>query len=72
MPPARHCVGAAKSIWKIRAELGNQLREIPINADLKQTEIAKLLSVQQLEVLHLINGHFTRFAIGKLIQLLDR
>ncbi|MEL7085699.1 MAG: XRE family transcriptional regulator [Cyanobacteria bacterium P01_A01_bin.3] len=57
---------------EIRAELGNQLREILIKTDLKQKEIAKLLSVQQPEVSHLINGHFTRFTIGKLIQFLDQ
>lgn len=57
---------------EIRAELGNQLRDILVKTDLKQKEIAKILAVQQPEVSHLVNGHFKRFTIGKLIQFLDR
>ncbi|MDV3349569.1 XRE family transcriptional regulator [Leptothoe sp. LEGE 181152] len=55
-----------------RAELGHQLRQILIKKRLKQRELATLLAIQQPEVSHLFNGHFTRFTIDKLIQLFYR
>lgn len=56
----------------LRVELGHRLREILIRKRLKQRELATLLAIQQPEVSHLFNGHFTRFTVDKLIQLFDR
>ncbi|MEO0535755.1 MAG: XRE family transcriptional regulator [Cyanobacteria bacterium P01_A01_bin.123] len=56
----------------LRAELGHKLREILIEKRLKQRELATLLAIQQPEVSHLFNGHFTRFTTDKLIQLFNR
>ena len=56
----------------LRTELGRELRKILIEKRLKQRELATLLAVQQPEVSHLFNGHFTRFTVDKLVQLLDR
>ena len=56
----------------LRAELGHELRQILIQKRLKQRELAKLLAIQQPEVSHIFNGHFSRFTIDKLIQLLNR
>ena len=56
----------------LRAELGHKLREILTKKMLKQRELATLLAIQQPEVSHLFNGHFTRFTIDKLIQLFNR
>ena len=56
----------------LRAELGSELRKILIEKRLKQRELATLLAVQQPEVSHLFNGHFTRFTTDRLIQFLNR
>ena len=64
--------GNKKSDLDLRAELGSRLREILIMKRLKQRELATLLAIQQPEVSHLFNGHFTRFTVDKLIQLFDR
>ena len=56
----------------LRAELGHELRQILIKKRLKQRELAKLLDIQQPEVSHILNGHFSRFTVDKLIQLLNR
>lgn len=56
----------------LRAELGHELRQILIQKSLRQRELAKLLDIQQPEVSHIFNGHFSRFTIDKLIQLLNR
>jgi len=56
----------------LRVELGHKLREILIEKKLKQRELATLLAIQQPEVSHLCNGHFTRFTIDKLIQFFNR
>ena len=64
--------GNKKSDLDLRAELGSRLREILIMKRLKQRELATLLAIQQPEVSHLFNGHFTRFTVDKLVQLLDR
>ncbi|MEM7061721.1 MAG: helix-turn-helix transcriptional regulator [Cyanobacteria bacterium P01_B01_bin.77] len=56
----------------IRTQLGHELREILIQKRLKQRELAILLAIQQPEVSHLFNGHFSRFTIDKLIQFFDR
>ncbi|MEM6521732.1 MAG: helix-turn-helix transcriptional regulator [Cyanobacteria bacterium P01_D01_bin.71] len=64
--------GHRKVELDLRTELGHKLREILVEKRLKQREIAALLAVQQPEVSHLYNGHFTRFTIDKLIQLFNR
>ncbi|MEM1243178.1 MAG: helix-turn-helix transcriptional regulator, partial [Cyanobacteria bacterium P01_H01_bin.26] len=56
----------------LRTELGRELRKILIEKRLKQRELATLLAVQQPEVSHLFNGHFTRFTTDRLIQFLNR
>lgn len=56
----------------LRAELGHELRQILIKKRLKQRELSKLLDIQQPEVSHILNGHFSRFTVDKLIQLLNR
>ncbi len=56
----------------LRIELGRALCEILIGKRLKQRELATLLAIQQPEVSHLFNGHFTRFTIDKLIQFFER
>ena len=56
----------------LRTELGHKLREILIQKRLKQRELATLLAIQQPEVSHLFNGHFTRFTIDKLIQFFNQ
>ena len=56
----------------LRIELGHELRKILIKKRLKQRELAKLLAVRQPEVSHIVNGHFTRFTVDKLIHLFDR
>jgi predicted XRE-type DNA-binding protein len=55
-----------------RTKLGLKLREILIEKQLKQREVARLLAIQQPEVSHLLNGHFSRFTTDKLIRLLYR
>ena len=56
----------------LRTELGREVRKILIEKRLKQRELATLLAVQQPEVSHLFNGHFTRFTTDRLIQFLNR
>ena len=64
--------GHSKVPLDLRIELGRALREILIEKRLKQRELATLLAIQQPEVSHLFNGHFTRFTIDKLIQFFER
>lgn len=40
--------------------------------DMKQRELAELLGVKQAEVSHLLNGHFSRFTVDKLLEFLKR
>ncbi len=39
---------------------------------MKQREIAELLGIKQTEVSHLLNGHFSRFTVDKLLDFLKR
>lgn len=39
---------------------------------MKQRELATLLNVKQTEISHLMNGHFSRFSIDRLIDFLVR
>ena len=56
----------------LRTELGYELRQLLIKTKLKQRELSTLLAIQQPEVSHLFNGHFNRFTVDKLVQLLNR
>lgn len=38
--------------------------------NLKQREIADMLGIKQAEVSHLLNGHFSRFTVDKLLEFL--
>ena len=58
--------------FDLRMKLGRKLREILIEKRLRQRELATLLAIQQPEVSHLLNSHFTRFTIDKLVQLFNR
>lgn len=55
-----------------RAQLGFQVWKILQAKELKQREIAKLLGIKQPEVSHLMNGEFSRFSEGKLMNFLKR
>ena len=61
-----------RSDMTVKLELGQQLRKILIDTNLKQRELAKILKIQQPEVSHILNQRFSRFTIDKLIQFLDR
>ena len=55
-----------------RAQLGFHVHKIISLQQLKQKEIASLLSIKQPEVSHLMNGHFSRFTADKLLDFLKR
>lgn len=55
-----------------QARIGFHIHKILVDKDLKQREIAALLGVKQPEVSHLMNGHFSRFSVGKLLDFLRR
>ena len=55
-----------------RAQLGFQVWKILKAKELKQREIAELLGIKQPEVSHLMNGEFSRFSEGKLMNFLKR
>ena len=53
-----------------RSMLGFHVIELLKDKDMKQREIGTLLGIKQAEVSHLLNGHFSRFSIEKLIDFL--
>ena len=55
-----------------RAQLGFHVTRILKDRGLKQREIAKLLSMAQPDVSHLMNGHFSRFTTDKLLDFFKR
>lgn len=55
-----------------RSQLGFQVWKILKDKELKQREIAELLEIKQPEVSHLMNGEFSRFSEGKLMNFLKR
>jgi predicted XRE-type DNA-binding protein len=55
-----------------RACIGIEVLRILEERRLKQREIGKLLEIQQSEVSHLMNGHFSRFSEGKLLGFLKK
>jgi predicted XRE-type DNA-binding protein len=55
-----------------RGLIGFHVVELLKEKNLKQREIAALLDLQQAEVSHLLNGHFSRFSTDKLLDFLKR
>ena len=55
-----------------RAQLGFHIHKLLTVRKLKQREIAALLGIKQPEVSHLMNGHFSRFTVDKLLEFLKR
>jgi predicted XRE-type DNA-binding protein len=55
-----------------RAKIGFHVYQILKEKNLAQREIAALLGIKQPEVSHLMNGHFSRFTIDKLLDFLKR
>lgn len=53
-----------------RGQIGIHVFEILKSKRMKQSEIAALLGIKQPEVSHLMNGHFNRFTIDKLLNFL--
>ena len=50
--------------------IGFHVVEILRDKKLKQREISALLGIKQAEVSHLLNGHFSRFSVDKLLDFL--
>lgn len=55
-----------------RGMVGFHVVELLKRKDMKQREIAELLGIKQTEVSHLLNGHFSRFTVDKLLDFLKR
>lgn len=55
-----------------RGMVGFHVVKLLKNKNMKQREISDLLGIKQAEVSHLLNGHFSRFTIDKLLDFLKR
>ncbi len=55
-----------------RAMIGYHLISLLKERKLKQREIADLFGIKQPEASHLMNGHFSRFTVDKLLEFLKR
>jgi predicted XRE-type DNA-binding protein len=55
-----------------RAQIDYYVYKILQAKELKQREIAAVLSIAQSDVSHLMNGHFSRFTTNKLLGFLKR
>ena len=55
-----------------RAQIGFYVFKILQDRKMKQREIAEILGIAQPEVSLLMNGHFSRFTIDKLLDFLKR
>ena len=55
-----------------RGLIGFHVIELLKSKNMKQREIAELLEIKQAEVSHLLNGHFSRFTVDKLLDFLKR
>lgn len=55
-----------------RAQIGACIFKILKDRNLKQREIAVVLGIAQSDVSHLMNGHFSRFTIDKLLNFLKQ
>lgn len=53
-----------------RAMLGLYVINLLKEKNMKQRDLSELLGVKQAEISHLLNGHFSRFTIDKLIEFL--
>lgn len=53
-----------------RGMVGYHVVELLKKKNIKQKEIAEILSIKQAEVSHLLNGHFSRFSVEKLFDFL--
>lgn len=56
----------------MRSQLGFYIFKTLEEKELKQREIAELLGIAQPDVSHLLNGHFSRFTVDKLLDFLKR
>ncbi len=56
----------------VRSRVGYCIYKILKEKNLKQREISKLLGMARPDVSHLMNGHFSRFTMDKLLDLLKR
>ena len=54
-----------------RSQIGFYIYQILKQRNLKEREIATLLNVSELEVSHLINGHFSHFTTERLLVFLQ-
>jgi predicted XRE-type DNA-binding protein len=55
-----------------RGLVGIQVFRLLKEKNMKQREIAALLTIKQAEVSHLLNGHFSRFSLDKLFDFLHK
>ncbi len=55
-----------------RGLIGCHVVQLLKEKDMKQREMAELLGVKQAEVSRLLNGHFSRFTVDKLLDFLKR
>lgn len=55
-----------------RGMIGFHVVELLKSKEMKQRQIAELLEIKQAEVSHLLNGHFSRFTIDKLLHFLKQ
>ncbi|ACL05120.1 conserved hypothetical protein [Desulfatibacillum aliphaticivorans] len=55
-----------------RVRLGFYIAETIKGMNLKQREIGKMLNMAQPDVSHLMNGHFDRFTVDKMCDMLTR
>jgi predicted XRE-type DNA-binding protein len=55
-----------------RAQIGFYVCKILEEKQLKHREIAALLGIKQPDVSHLMNGHYSRFTIDKLLEFLKK
>jgi len=56
----------------MRSQVGFSVFKILEARKLKQREVAALLGIAQPDVSHLMNGHFSRFTVEKLLDFLKR
>jgi len=55
-----------------RAMIGYHVIKLLEAQNMKQRELAEVLGVKQVEISHLLNGHFSRFTTDKLLDFLKR
>ncbi|MEQ9209022.1 MAG: helix-turn-helix transcriptional regulator, partial [Pseudomonadales bacterium] len=51
-----------------RGLIGVHLVKLLKDKGMKQREVAALLGIKQAEVSHLLNGHFSRFTVDRLLE----